>query len=311
MGTKKRIARFLVRLLKAVVGEDAMERLLIRACQSERRGRLLRIGALIEAHLRSFQVDQYRTARMDGYLMRVNIRERIGSSHYFWRTHMPPNAVRPLLRRGTVLLDIGSNMGSWGFYGASVMGPKGRVFAFEPNPRNAGMLGESVRANGWDDRVHVDTRAVSDVSGKALTFFLSPDPLNSGTSSLDFHEEIHESGKTMEVRTVTIDDFCSAQGLGEVGFIKIDVERAELQVMRGMKGLLTERRVDFLYVELFFGNEANRYMTSLGYSAFGIDRATGVFKPASEFKEGEFGDLLFVRPGLESAVMTDARGNQT
>jgi FkbM family methyltransferase len=185
------------------------------------------------------------------------------------------------------------------------------VFAFEPNPRNAGMLGESVRANGWDDRVHVDTRAVSDVSGKALTFFLSPDPLNSGTSSLDFHEEIHESGKTMEVRTVTIDDFCSAQGLGEVGFIKIDVERAELQVMRGMKGLLTERRVDFLYVELFFGNEANRYMTSLGYSAFGIDRATGVFKPASEFKEGEFGDLLFVRPGLESAVMTDARGNQT
>ena len=51
-------------------------------------------------------------------------------------------------------------------------------------------------------------------------------------------------------------------------------------------------------------------MTALGYSAFGIDRASGLFRPASELKEGEFGDLLFVRPGLESAVMTDARRDQ-
>lgn len=51
-------------------------------------------------------------------------------------------------------------------------------------------------------------------------------------------------------------------------------------------------------------------MSALGYSAFGIDRATGLFRPASEFKEGEFGNLLFVLPGLESAVMTDALGNQ-
>lgn len=69
-------------------------------------------------------------------------------------------------------LDLGANVGFYTFLARSIIGEKGRVFAFEPYPRNA-ELKASIRENNYNNVTLVEA-AVSDKDGKA-SLYLSPD----------------------------------------------------------------------------------------------------------------------------------------
>lgn len=300
--SKARLARRVVGVLKRLLGAAFLERFILAACRFSTVGRLLRVGSLVDAYRRTVQEEDPRLARMEGYTLWVNIRENIGAVHYFWGRHMPPEAFWPFVAPGAVVMDVGSNMGSWCVWAAWRSGPSGRVFAFEPNPRNHRLISLSIAENRFGNRIHLDSRAVSDATGEVLRFYLATDPGNSGASSLDFDPELMDSARYLEVETVTFSDFCREKGVQHVDFVKVDVERAELQVLRGMRAMLEEFRVDRLLVELFAGSEAHRLLDAIGYLAYAVDHETGRFRPASEVREGDFTDLLFVRPGLEPTV---------
>lgn len=70
-------------------------------------------------------------------------------------------------------LDLGANVGFYTFLARSIIGEKGRVFAFESYPRNAELVKASIRENNYNNVTLVEA-AVSDKDGKA-SLYLSPD----------------------------------------------------------------------------------------------------------------------------------------
>jgi hypothetical protein len=57
------------------------------------------------------------------------------------------------------------------------------------------------------------------------------------------------SGSFVEVHCVALDDFVSKNRINEIAFMKIDVEGAEFEVIKGAHRLMTEKRIKKIYVE--------------------------------------------------------------
>ena len=126
---------------------------------------------------------------------------------------------------GATVLDVGAHVGYYTMLSAVLAGPTGRVVAFEPNPTNARFLHRHIEINGLAN-VESDEAAVSDRAGTGRFDFGS----GSGTGSLS-------ASGAIEVSTVTLDEVCAERALTPSA-VKIDVEGAEVSVLRGGLGML-------------------------------------------------------------------------
>ena len=59
--------------------------------------------------------------------------------------------MRPLLRPGMVVLDVGANIGYYSLLAAARVGPTGQVIAFEPGAANTALIQKSAQANGFSN----------------------------------------------------------------------------------------------------------------------------------------------------------------
>ena len=129
------------------------------------------------------------------------------------------------LRAGDTVLDVGAHTGYYTLLASTLVGEEGRVWAFEPAPRNARYLRGNVEANGREN-VRVTEAAVSDEEGTARF----GGGTGTGTGRLTDEGDL-------EVRTLTLDGFCERHRL-DPAVVKIDVEGAEARVLRGADDVL-------------------------------------------------------------------------
>ncbi|MCP5142588.1 MAG: FkbM family methyltransferase [Chromatiales bacterium] len=128
-----------------------------------------------------------------------------------------------LFRPGWTFLDIGAHIGQYSLLAAPLLGPQGRVHAFEPDPDTFAALQANVRRNGLDT-VSAHQLALSDQKGE-LTFYRA-DVSNIGGNSL--MPPLKDSGERITVQCETLDDFLDAHGVGRVDIVKADIEGFEL-----------------------------------------------------------------------------------
>jgi len=131
-----------------------------------------------------------------------------------------------------VVIDIGAHVGYYTLLAAKLVGPTGKVYAFEPEPGNHSTLQKNIQLNNYQNIVATRI-AVSDRRGRASMYLTS---LDSGRHSL-FQHGLPKLGST-QVETTTLDWFLESQDAPRVDLIKIDVEGAEVDVLDGMHQLL-------------------------------------------------------------------------
>jgi FkbM family methyltransferase len=180
------------------------------------------------------------------------------------------DAISKFALDGEIILDIGANIGIYSILLAK-SAPLGTVYAFEPVPRNRAFIAFNAMINGLKN-VIIEPSVVSDTVGE-IEFTESEDAAYS--SILDTGRK--SPGKTFKIASNTLDNFVLSLGK-KVSIIKIDVEGAELLVLRGGTALLTnpDLRPAAILVELNSVNqkpygygpaELVSFLNSMGYIA--------------------------------------------
>ena len=148
--------------------------------------------------------------------------------------------LRSYLSSGDTFLDIGANHGTYALQLASVVGPTGQVFAFEPQPRLVDVIRCSVAANAFTSCTVIEG-ACGDAD-RELTFFA---PALSGGGSL-FRQSAGSGAQTTTVRQRRLDDLMATRPVHGRVAIKLDVEGAEVAVLRGGREFLRAHRPPML-----------------------------------------------------------------
>lgn len=145
--------------------------------------------------------------------------------------------LRDKVRPGQTCLDVGANIGAWVIQFAHLVGPAGRVVAFEPNPGARAVLEQHVRLNHLGGTVRVVPVAAGAEAGE-VTFFAagsdgmsrigSPNPGLAGPSD------------PIRVPVVTLDAWCR-ENAAVPDWMLVDVEGFEGHVLAGAADLIRTR----------------------------------------------------------------------
>lgn len=143
-------------------------------------------------------------------------------------------AIASYVKPGMRCIDVGANCGYFTLMLCELVGDKGFVEAFEPQPVLAELLKKSITVNGFGKQAGVVQSAVGDLNRSAM---LCEHKTLMGSASL--HGIADPDVSMRQVEMVTLDKI----GYGEpvapsIDFIKIDVEGYELKVLEGMQSLI-------------------------------------------------------------------------
>jgi FkbM family methyltransferase len=169
-------------------------------------------------------------------------------------------AFKKYIQQGNVVYDVGANVGFYSLLSSSLVGPKGKVYAFEPAPRNLEYLKKHVEMNCLDN-VEIVPLAVSDQD--AVLSFDESDSSSTG--------HISDTGK-IKVEAMSLDGFVEKRNAKFPNFVKIDVEGHEMGVLRGMMRILEDKNAPVIQIE---ANEERsdilEFLKSRGYEIERID----------------------------------------
>lgn len=182
-------------------------------------------GLLRTLHLP--EIEDVEATLRTGERMVVPLRE-ISGFHIYIRGHHQPYVLRHLheyLRPGMTVLDVGACLGLVTVTCARLVGPSGKVHAFEPGKKQLNYLTKNVALNGFEETVRINPFAVTDVHG--FLSYIEGAPHNMGGSHIGAEE-----GTTM-VPSIRLDEYIAEQGIGRVHCVKFDVEGCEMRALKG------------------------------------------------------------------------------
>lgn len=190
-------------------------------------------------------------AAKDGiYLVDGDYKMHLDSEHYYqWMIATTGyysfgirHVMRKYLRRGDTFVDVGANIGYLSLLASTIVGEKGSVFAFEPDPRAVDQFKRNVELNGVGN-VFLLARACSDADGR-LAFHLA--------RQLAWSTALPET-RELEIESKVEVDRCSLDSMARElwpmqspKLIKIDVEGYEPVVLRGALEIIRAQRTIFV-----------------------------------------------------------------
>jgi FkbM family methyltransferase len=239
----------------------------------------------------------------DGDLtLRLALEERM-QSQIFWYGYCNRDicaVLRRLLKPGMTVVDAGANIGEVTLVAAKAVGPEGRVFSFEPIQRIADHLDQHVQLNRLA-QIRVVRCALADKADRKPIFKAAArfydGSIHDGLGTL--YSTAERSIASEEVLLNTLDAFVGEAEVRRVDLVKIDVEGAELAVLRGSAATLT-RFKPHLIIEVqedtaraagYRAVDILSFLKPMGYGFHVIGR-NGRLRPVDESSLGRFQNVL-------------------
>jgi FkbM family methyltransferase len=183
--------------------------------------------------------------------------------------------VQRFLQPGMTVLDIGAHHGYYTLLASKLVGSSGKVFAFEPSPRESKALRLNLTLNR-SKNVSPQPLALGKDETQADLFVVSKQ--QTGFNSLR-PPSIPNPTIPLTVHVVRLDDWLRDARIDRVDFIKLDVEGGELAVLQGGADFLGRRPRPVILAELddarskAWGHTAQdvaAHLSNLGFQWFTI-----------------------------------------
>jgi len=204
------------------------------------------------------------------------------------RTNYEPKHTRfmkSIIKEGDIVVDIGANIGYYTILLSKLVGNNGKVFAFEPDPKNFSVLEKNILVNKLNNVV-LEHKALSNKTGEINLFFSE---INSGDSrtysplkvndyKLKLMTNENENRKSVRVSSIRLDNYFKKIKI-KPKFIKIDVQGFEPAVFEGMQDILKEQDVIFTTEFWPDGIKSARYnpilflesLKKMGFNIYDLD----------------------------------------
>ncbi len=148
---------------------------------------------------------------------------------------------------GDTVVDVGAHIGLYSLIAAKRVGPSGKVIAIEPDPENCNLLHRNIELNKLTNVTILERAAFS--SNSKLKLYL-PGKERGFTKLGTIMANRAMTENFLEIDATTLDHLMLMQGMTQVNWIKIDVEGAELEVLKGATVTLSVSKDIALLIEV-------------------------------------------------------------
>jgi FkbM family methyltransferase len=181
--------------------------------------------------------------KLHGYRMRLGLSEWSERQTYFLGRYFDlgtQHFLMQALRAGDTLIDVGGNIGMITLLGARLVGERGKVVTFEPNPDAGDRISQALADNSIAN-VTLHRVGLSDQAGE---FTLSVITAHTGMGTLAEVEEAHKALVTAKHRVEVVrgDEVIGSDPLPGAVTMKMDIEGFEVRALRGMMETLRRYR---------------------------------------------------------------------
>ena len=189
------------------------------------------------------------------------------------------------IKKGDVVLDIGAHIGYYTLIAADIVGDKGKVYAFEPDPKNFTLLERNVHENGYKNVVLVN-KAVAEETG-SLRLYLNTE--NTGDHRI---YKASDKRKSIKIQAITIDDFFKDKNK-KVNMIKMDIQGSEVRAFKGALKLIRQNQNIKILTEFWpyglklSGSSAKEYVRLLVNNNFRLFDLDEIKKKKTEINDNE------------------------
>jgi FkbM family methyltransferase len=168
-------------------------------------------------------------------------------------------------KQGDIVVDVGAHMGKYTIIASKRVGANGKVIAIEAHPGNYEMLNRNIKLNGLTNVTTLNYAVYSKES--KIKLFL-PDEESGYTMhhsvmfnylSSKYPLQGKDNEKFIEVNANTLDNLLQKNGIPQVNWIKIDVEGAEFEVLKGSADILSISKDISLLIEVHNPSDIDHY----------------------------------------------------
>lgn len=202
------------------------------------------------------------------------------------------------LSPGMVAFDVGANIGEISLLFSRFVGPEGQVHSFECSPNTFKKLNEIITISNRKN-IRQNCMCLSEVIGTAELHIFDDDHAAWNTLA---NRPLHEYGINIQpisiqkVPTTTIDAYCESHNIQQIDLLKIDVEGAEYQVLKGASRMMREHRIgcvvfEFGQTTFDMGNDPGKLtqlITSKGYKIRNLIKGAPIFPGGESVATAQF-----------------------
>jgi FkbM family methyltransferase len=174
-------------------------------------------------------------------------------------------------KQGDVVVDVGAHIGRYTIISSKRVGPHGKVIAIEAHPGNFEMLNRNIQLNKLTNAIALKYAIHSKLTNIKL-YTYREESSSTGHNSIMFnHLSIKYKEKFVEVNANTLDHVLQLNGIREVNWIKIDVEGAEFELLKGATNILSKSKDISLLIEVHFQEYYKPILEFLNFYNFKIE----------------------------------------